>query len=710
MDLSQLHLDEKSYEEMRAAMNIFDEDKFKKALIAISRISAEVVGSTVGPYARTVIIGDGYTHYPTKDGWSVLKKLSFHESIYQELFGIFKDVSYTLASKVGDGTSTAVLAANAFIDSMVTSEHATEVARFRQTELTKSLEKVVNSVTAILEREAAKHSIDKNGDFSDIRRIAMISSNGNEELSDIIQKIYQETKNPNIYVTLGNSDKLEYTIENGYRLTGSTIAHRAYVNSDEGVAKFTTPIAVAVFDHNINWNDHHEVFNVLAKLAAKRNQKLLIVAPSYDDITAQSIGATVDKHLARGVEPTLCVFTAPVGMDHMRKSLADFATLVGAHIIDYPRVAAYNRRVYEESGASMEDVKFKDTIYDQMEDYINLNSAQLIEQCLGTSINTVLGEKYLIIRDYDTERDMVKQIMREAKEEYETLKNKLDKAVAGNDTEYMRAAARYNRLSGAMGTINVGADSDLSQRCLKDAVDDAVLACKSAFDHGYVKGLNVDCLRAIREFANQELSPVDRVVSDILHHSIAEASFKVLENKYGDRTSIIPELHHPLYKDIDSTELLAICTDTNMVYNLVTDSFEKDDDATVIQSVRTDIEVLRALSSILTLILTSSHMISTNQHFDRDAIEELQNKRDLAKFEAKVGTVFDTFLRESHPMTLDEFDAYMDEDVADWEDTEESDEDALYNMSEEEEAAWDEYGEREAYPEVESEAGDSDAE
>lgn len=642
MDLTQLELDENFYDKLYATMNVFDEEKFKKALIAIARISSDVVGSTVGPFARTVIIGDGYTHYPSKDGWSVLKKLSFNTAVYQELFGIFKDVSYTLASKVGDGTSTAVIAANEFIKEMTSGDCCDKIAMYRQSQVTKTLEQLVDELSEILNDDSMKHSIDKSGHFDDLKRVAMISSNGNEELSEIIRKIYDETRNPNIYVAFGNSDKLEYTIEQGYKLAGETIALRAYVNNDEGTYKINKPIAIAVVDHNITWGDHSDMLAALAQLASNRRQNLLLIAPTYDDITATSLKATIDKFMAAGQEPSLCVFTAPIGMNHMKKSLEDFATLVGAHVIDYTRVTAFNRRMYEESGGSMENVKFKETVYDELEDYKSLNALQLLDQCLGTSTNTVIGDKYIIIKDYDTDRDIVRVMMAEAKEEYETLKKKVEKAVAANDTEYMRAAARYNRLSGSMGTILVGADSDLSQRCLKDSVDDAVLACKSAYDNGYVKGLNIDCLRAINKLMSEKYSDsnsLEFTILEILYQSILAASLKVMENKYGDPTSPIPELPGAM----DSYDVITKCVSENLVLNLVTDEFEDDDNTVVIQSVRTDIEVLKALSSILTLILTSSHMISTNQLYDRDALEEIEGHEKMNRFKEKLEIAFDMY-------------------------------------------------------------------
>lgn len=640
MDLSQFSLDERSYAELNAAMNIFDEAKFKKALIAISRKSAEVVGATIGPFARTVIIGDGYTHYPSKDGWSVLKKLTFNgDSTYGELFGIFKDVSYALASKVGDGTSTAVVAADAFINEMINGKYSEEISKFSQATFVNKLNELVAEITKELEEDASHHRIDRNGDFSDLKRIAMISSNGNEELSEIIRKIYAETCNPNIYVSIGNTDHLEYTVEKGYRLSGSAIAHRAYINNDEGTFKTTSPVCIAIFDHNVNWDTHEKLIGALRALAMKRKQKLLIVAPTYDDLTATALKAVVDQQAAMGQQPDICVFTAPVSMGHMRKALSDFGILLGANLIDFTRVTAYNNRVYREQGGD-DNVELKETVYDKLDEFKQLSSWDLLSQCLGVSIDTTVGEDYILIRDYNTESIEAIQAFKEAKSDYETAKAKMDKAMAGNDTEYLRALNRYNRLTGSMGTITVGASSSLSQKCLRDSVDDAVLACKSAYEYGYVKGLNVSCLQAINivlERATAHDDTMGTLILKVLKSAIEAASLKVLANKYEDVDAPIHELNN----EYNCRDIVRHCVMGNQVFNLVTDSFENENDTKVIQSVRTDIEVLNALSSILGLILTSSYMISTNQGFNRKELERLEEESRLDEFTKKMSIVKD---------------------------------------------------------------------
>lgn len=640
MDLEKLKLDDDFLREMKASMNIFDEEKFKKALIAIARRSAEVVGATVGPYANTVIVGDGYTHYPTKDGWGVLRQLSFNSPMYQELFGLFKEVSYTLAHTVGDGTSTAVIAADTFINEMVSGTLSDRIAKYRQSDFINTLNQMVNELSDILTREARKNAIDVNGDFSDLEKVAYISSNGNDEVAEVIKKVYQETKNPNIYVALGDSDKIEYEVEKGFKLQGETIAIKAYINNDEGTYKPTLPCIYAILDHNMTWGEHSQFINLLNDIAANKRRPVVLIAPGYDDITATALRSSFEKTAASGGTPVITVFTVPLSMEAMRKSLSDFAILVGAHIIDRGRIKAFTERRYLEGGGTLgEDEKIASTVYDELDEFKNLTSVQLIEQCLGGNTNTTIGEKYIMIKDYNTESDQYKANVAEAEQEYLEAKKKIDKSATAYDADYQRASSRYNRLTGTMGTIKVGAASAVAQRCLKDSVDDAVLACKSAFNYGYVKGMNVTTLRAIEELHRKyDEGSIEDLVLSILYRSMIAPSMKVLENKYGDPYQDVIEVAGEM---LNSHDIMAKSIQEDLVFNLLTDSFESNEDISVIQSVQTDIEVLKALASILGLILTSSYMISTNQVYDRKDIELIQRDEALDLFADKIDIIAD---------------------------------------------------------------------
>ena len=105
-------------EDVRSGMNIVDGTEYKKAFTAVSHATAEVLKNTLGPFGRTTVIDDGSSHYITKDGWNIVNRLGFGQPLYNTLYSFIKDASYNLVEKVGDGTTTVIVAADEFIRQM----------------------------------------------------------------------------------------------------------------------------------------------------------------------------------------------------------------------------------------------------------------------------------------------------------------------------------------------------------------------------------------------------------------------------------------------------------------------------------------------------------------------------------------------------------------------------------------------------------------
>ena len=101
--------------EVRMGINLVDGQEYKSTLAAISTVTAEILCKTLGPYASTTTIDDGVYTYPTKDGWAVCNRLRFGDAIQNTLFKFIRDISFRLNSKVGDGTTTATVLAQAII-------------------------------------------------------------------------------------------------------------------------------------------------------------------------------------------------------------------------------------------------------------------------------------------------------------------------------------------------------------------------------------------------------------------------------------------------------------------------------------------------------------------------------------------------------------------------------------------------------------------
>ena len=603
-----LKMNTELYNEIKTGMNLVEEEEYLNIMRAISKLASDTVRRTIGPFAHTTVLNDGVFTYPSKDGWSAINRLHFGDPIYNTLFELFKNIPFNLLSTVGDGTSTAMVAANHFLELL--SERSDVLGAFRQRDFVNALTAAKESITAAIKSPEYCHYIDRDGDFSDIRKIAYVSTNENDAVSDIIQKIYQETKNPNIYVTLKGGKTTEMEIETGYKLDCHPINMKAYVNTDEGHCRKVKPVKVIIFDHTVTYSDHGEVITMLSRLADSTNSEIIIFAPHFDDLITSIVGSSIDKMLSSGCTPNVMLVQISLGVTIQKKFAADFMMLTGAQVFNSGMLRVMNIMLEKQLNpkSDIDDALLK---IDQYQfDSVN----DLLETCIGTANRMTLTKSYCILYDYDKEKPIFINTMKEVHEECEKAKKIADKRGLIIDKEYNDAYKRYSRLCGNLGTINVGEESELAKHCLKDSIDDAVLACKSAYDHGYVVGLNITTLRVIHDMmSNTEFkSDIALSVLHLLDEVFHRTSLDVMRNKFDT------EGETTWAGNLTDVQVIDECIRGNKGYNIVSEEFETENH-TVINSVQTDIEVINAIVGILSLLLTSNQFISVNRMYDRRA-------------------------------------------------------------------------------------------
>ena len=89
---------------------------------------------------------------------------------------------------------------------------------------------------------------------------------------------------------------------------------------------------------------------------------------------------------------------------------------------------------------------------------------------------------------------------------------------------------------------------------------------------------------------------------------------------------------------MNNHEILNYAIENDYGFDLVKDNFEDMDNLTIINSVSTDIEILNAMNSILSLMLTSGQFISIHQFFDRKITNQkkIEGKKEETRELAKV--------------------------------------------------------------------------
>ena len=668
-------------EDIRIGTNVIDGDEYKDTLQAVSDITCEIVTKTLGPYASTTVIDDGTSTYPTKDGWSLINRMRFSDAVENVLFGFIKQISFALNSKVGDGTTSAIVAANKFINkfrqwmTVLRNDKDASLRFIRQADLletiTKASEDIINELQSpdrVMRIESA----------DDIYKIAYISTNGNREISEMIRDIYKETNNPSIHVTLNTGGQTRYEIENGYKLDAKLLNPSCHFNTGEETCVINEDSKIVIFDHAVTYVKHYKLINSLIGSICNnpaKPQPLVILAPFFDEVFSSIMAATIRKITNSGQISPVILVQVPASTLVQKCYLNDFAILCETQVFDGPKLEMYSKLNKVLSGEVEEDETAQEAFAALLEASNFKTPEDIIECSVGKCRKLTIGKNFLLLEQFRKDLPMYVNTLEHIKDEYEEAKKNADANKNRINMAYADAHMRLIKFTGQTGTIFVGGDSELSCKCLKDAVDDAVLACRSAFEYGYIRGLNIETLSAIDKLVRETRDEIVRRDVDnecsgkplgadykqlelkqacltMFFDVFSEMSIDVMYNKYindGIDRDVFMDINiwgtnGISYDDearIDAVDVIKTCVTGNYEYNIVTETFSAPG-FSVVNSVATDIEVIRAVTSILALLLSSNQLISVSRQFDRKKSIEEAEARERRRYANIADGIVDT--------------------------------------------------------------------
>ncbi len=630
-----------TYDTVKAGMNIVSGDEYKEAFVAVSHAAADVLSKTLGPYGHTTVIDDGINRYSTKDGWSLVQRISFGDPLYNTMYGFIKKISFSLVTRVGDGTTTAIVAADAFIHEMMENE---AFKKYRQRDLLDAMMIAKKAIIEKLYSDKYFHSIPDDNKYDAIYNIAYTSTNENAEIASMIQQIYKETMNPNIYVNVGPSKETSMTIDKGYRLDCGPKGLSAFANTDE--REFSSKDGVFIFfiDHNVTYTDHWQLMQDIASYAVNNKRQALVFAPYFDTMITDRVGAYTDSLVRKGITPPMMMVQVPYANSMQKNMFSDAAIITGAQVFNTGCLDACLQANLKKNRDGT-DAPEPTLLQELNSNYYS--SMDLIRDYFGFCADITASDEFVMFNAYNTENPLYKNRLLEIKNTYEQVVAETANQITAANKKLMEARLRYIRFYGVMGTINIGGDSEAEKQCLKDSVDDAVLACRSAYERGYVKGMNLATIGAIQDVIyDHEHDPAD-IYTNELYHIILQTLLKVfktvalavMNNKYPDAHS---NDNLWINRTVDSINIIQTAIDQNWGFNIVKDEFEKAD-LHVVNSVVADEEILNACVSILTYILTSNQLLSVNRTFDTKAQEQIVENKNRKNFRVAAEEIVKVF-------------------------------------------------------------------
>lgn len=541
--------------------NVLSKELFEDRAQKVFNLAWESLSKSFGPYgAPTIICNYPYRHV-TKDGFTIMKNLSMdtsHTLLDQAILDMASDICGRLNFTVGDGTTSAVIATNSIYQNYLKIRKDLDASMILPRDIIKRFNFLKDEINNALNDVAIPIRTENREElYENIKEVVYISSNGDETITNYIADFYKKLGAPAISCELAQDGVTKARDINGYKFN-LVINDRLYINSDNEVMELNGA-DIVIFSKRVTLNTYQYILKPLNEHSRVRGRHLIVAAPLYDEVALANViskDLTLEYESTRDVNMVLTSYKATSA--HHKRLLNDFAMLMGATIIsgDYEEelINASKRGVniaeifnIDNRGIpginviarNKEDNKFysfadvpgaRENLEDNYETYVNEGTDPKLgytSHCkLGLKTSLFSGEMYY-------NEGLYKATVAEAAANLKEVEDKYAKLGTFN-VEVSQAQERLYSLKLAMGVVEVGADSDLSQGMIKDSVDDAIKAAASAFDHGVVHGCNLDLIRILLKLKSKYTSAVDQALLDILFNGFVDVYKTVLSNAFAD--------------------------------------------------------------------------------------------------------------------------------------------------------------------------------
>jgi chaperonin GroEL len=471
---------------MAAKQMMFESGARAEIAAGLSQL-ARAVKSTLGPRGRNVVLQKSFgSPRITKDGVTVSKEIELPQPFENMGAKLVNMVASKTSDVAGDGTTTAVVLAEAIYSNglkYVAAGGANPVVIQRG--ILKAAEIAADAITAFSKKVKGRE---------DYKRVATISANGDEKIGDLMADAMEKVGKEGVI-----------TVDEG-KSTESTLEYTEGMQFDKGYMSpyfLTNPTTLEAVLENAYILLHEKKISNLAELLPLLNKivassrPLLIIA---EDVESEALAALVVNKL-RGVL-NLCAVKAPGFGDRRKAIMADLAVVTGGKFIS------------EDIGLKLENVELED-----------LGQAKRITV---DKDNTLFVEGAGKRKEIDARADQIR--------------SQIDKTTSDYDREKLQE--RLAKLTGGVAVIRAGAATEVEMKERKDLIDDALHATRAAAEEGIVPGGGVSFLRAIDavESAKSKARGDEKIGFDIVIEALRAPARQIADNAGEDGEVIVDEI------------------------------------------------------------------------------------------------------------------------------------------------------------------------
>lgn len=397
-------------------------------------ILANAVKSTLGASGKCVIYEDAMGKpIITKDGVTVAESITLWDPVENMGATMVKEAAANTVRDAGDGTTTAIVLAQALLKELNES-----VSKDSPREIREGIDRGLTNIITYL--DAIKIPI--KGKMLD--NVAAISCNNDPILGKLISEAFNQAGENGEVLMEESEDETTYTtITKGIQIMSGLKSPYLRTNVERETAELDNPLVLILTSPLANVRK----IQFVLEHCIKNGRALLIIG----ELEPQPL-ATLVSNKVRGVLK-INIIDLPGFGPTKQDTVTDIAIMTGATPIS------------EELGDDM--------------DFIDLSVLGEVERSVTTHQKTIMQPSTLSV---NLEARIIEVKKKVKKEKNAYIKKKLED--------------RLNILSGSVSIIKVGAESKIELKEKKDRIEDAIYAVKAAIQEGIVPGGGVALLNA----------------------------------------------------------------------------------------------------------------------------------------------------------------------------------------------------------------------
>jgi chaperonin GroEL len=422
------------------AKEIVYSEQAREELLRGMELLANTVRVTLGPRGREVMMEKKWgAPVVTNDGATIAKELEVEKTLENVGLRLLREVCKKTQDEAGDGTTTAVVLAQA----IYREGHKEVAAGANAAALRRGIEKAVARVVDELKSMATKIST-----YEEMKRVATLAAKNDEYIgkliADAIQKVGAEGA---ITIEEAKGTETQLEIVEGMRFDRGYLSPYFLTKPETMEAILEEPY---ILIHDKKISAIKDILPVLERVA-ETGKSLLVIA---EEVEGEAL-ATLVVNKVRGTLRCAAV-KAPGYGDRRKAMLQDIAILTGGRVIS------------EEVGLKLENTRLED---------------------LGRADRVIIDKDNTTIVGGKGKKEEIEGRIK-------SLKAQMEETTS--DYEREKLQERIARLSGGVAVLRVGAPTEVAMKELKARAEDSLAATRAALEEGILPGGGVAYLRAAR--------------------------------------------------------------------------------------------------------------------------------------------------------------------------------------------------------------------